>query len=61
MFDLALTLVVVVILVLAGGASIYSLPWEEAELNAASRGVTGVLNLALIAFSAMLMLAMMLS
>ena len=61
MFDLALTLAVSVLLVLAGGASIYALPWKHEDLLPASRGVTGVINLGLIGFSTILLLGMMLS
>ena len=61
MLDLALTLAVCVILILAGGVSIYALPWEEEELMAASRGTTGAINLGLIAFSAMLLAGMLFS
>ena len=61
MFDLALTLAVSAILLLAGGVSIYALPWRHEDLMQASTGTTGIINLALIAFSAMLMLGMLLS
>lgn len=61
MFDLALTLAVSVLLVLAGGVSLYCLPWRDEDLMQASSGVTGVINLALVAFSGLLLAAMMLS
>lgn len=61
MFDLALTLAVSVLLVLAGGVSLYCLPWKDEEVLAASTGVTGVINLALICFSAMLLAGMLVS
>jgi len=61
MLDLALTLVVVALLILAAGVSIWALPWEEEELAAASRGTTGAINLGLICFSGLILLAMILS
>jgi len=62
MFDLAITLVICTVLPLAGAATIWSLLTQSEDgLEAASSGMTGAINLALIGFSFMLMLAMMLS
>lgn len=61
MFDLALTLVVSVLLILAAGVSIWALPWKDEDLAQASRGVTGVINLGLIAIGAIMFAGMILS
>lgn len=59
MFDLALTLSVSTILLLAGGVSIYSfLSQTDEEVMVASSGITGVINLALICFSGLLLAGM---
>jgi hypothetical protein len=62
MLDLALTLSVSIILLLAGGVSIYSFASQtDEEVMVASSGITGVINLGLIAFSGLLLLSMLVS
>ena len=62
MLDLALTVAVCVILLLAGGVTVYGLlAMSNEEVMAASTGTTGAISLGLICFSGMLLLGMMLS